>query len=1544
MRIELRALCVALSLIAAAAVFGQDAQTTARGNSPTGAAASSDVDNINLFNGNLTVRVPISPSFPLDGGASYGISMTFTGQPWDFVGTSRSLKTPTPNRRSNAGTGWIVGMGRLISPSDTTNTNSFRSWIYASPDGSDHRFYDQIHPADCSSDPAAPNHCPAGIQYTRDNTYLRLRENGSTVSVDFPNGVRHVFDATSGELKEIWTPFDTTSPSVSIQDIPSSTNPLADCKDDQATSGCFIINDKFNRTSYITFTGDGNVYYRQRRVHQIILPAASPDPSLSCAAHPPPLVYSFWFKDGGVTTLPQDSDICYAKNSSSPNPVYTPLLDHVTFPDGTNYSFDYYNDAAGVSCSQGSLKTLTLPTSGIVSYTYQNYLGPVLITDDDDPPYTPGVHTVQRDGGTWTYTTAKTLDKDYAPGCVDVCSEPAEFKVTLDRPDGARTVNYFSVAKHTSRYASNTEGWTSSEYGLPLTRRASLSHADPFGVTRFLSTQIQPTSTGAVSRSTYLTYENDGNLVLGNDNDRRVVGALTVFDLDGKSVATQNSNFDGFGHYRTATTKSSGFQNAAGASIDSTKIATINFNPTVTYSPSTALVMPATWILGTFDYRQLQEGTSTFRSDACYDAATGFLNFARQRTNASAPSSTDIVTAYSVEAGTGNVAVEKTFGGDDSAHVTDTPANLCSSNPSSSPVTEIHHTYSYGVRSASIYYSGTSAMPFKSLDQTIDPIGVPASSRDVSLHQTLFTYDCTSRLYKQTPPPAGSDSLTYTYTNASAGVAAAVTTSQSDKTTTSTYDGFGRLTGESHSMPGGTAQRSTAYDAMGRRTAVSEWRYSSEPVNQTLFDLYDEFGRLKHTTMPDLDAQGQHHAIGTTYTNSGIAVVQRTSTVGTASGTETTATTAEYYDAFGRLRNVVEPSGTITNYAYDAADHLVSVCVNTSNCQNRTFTYDGRGFLTKEVHPENGETDYLYDGRGHVIYKQIGTGQSDRDLIFTYDAAERLTKVEQRKSGTGRTCASGLTCQTLKDFTYGTTGNLLGRLQSATRHNYDASSDRTVTETYSNDDGGRLKNIATDIAKDGVTLKSISSPNADLYDYDTSGQITAIHYPTCANCGGSAFSVAQTWSNGFLTGVTNFADFSRAANGMVTSVVHKNSANGATTTDTYTEDPNQIPRPASIKFESYAACSAPSIAAQPSNQTASNGSATLSVAPSNLHYQWYQIISGSGVAISGATNATLAVTGISQNTSYYVVVYNSCGQVTSATATVFVPTCPSISATTQSQTIASGQSLTLSVTANGDPTLHYQWYRGSSGDTSAPVGSDSSSYPTGALFATTRYWVRVSNGCSTPASSGTILLTIALPKPASLQATASVVVQPSTWQVSVSWQPSPGADHYQIYRIADAQTSFTLWQSNVTASPITDSIAPGTVRAYYVVAVDSSGGSASPPSDPDIASAVTLTPVSSQGLVRFQDFNQLLDGINAIRLATGHATVTWADIVPAGVPVPTSGNVSVIYATQVKALRDALDAARALFTPPLPVISYTNPISGDFISATHVNLLIGGMQ
>lgn len=76
-----------------------------------------------------------------------------------------------------------------------------------------------------------------------------------------------------------------------------------------------------------------------------------------------------------------------------------------------------------------------------------------------------------------------------------------------------------------------------------------------------------------------------------------------------------------------------------------------------------------------------------------------------------------------------------------------------------------------------------------------------------------------------------------------------------------------------------------------------------------------------------------------------------------------------------------------------------------------------------------------------------------------------------------------------------------------------------------------------------------------------------------------------------------------------------------------------------------------------------------------------------------------------------------------------------------SVTIATGYTATLSVTAAGFPTPSFQWYQGSSGDTSTPVGSNSSSLTTPALTTTTSYWVRATNAGG-PADSSTAVVTV----------------------------------------------------------------------------------------------------------------------------------------------------------------------------------------------------------
>ncbi len=90
---------------------------------------------------------------------------------------------------------------------------------------------------------------------------------------------------------------------------------------------------------------------------------------------------------------------------------------------------------------------------------------------------------------------------------------------------------------------------------------------------------------------------------------------------------------------------------------------------------------------------------------------------------------------------------------------------------------------------------------------------------------------------------------------------------------------------------------------------------------------------------------------------------------------------------------------------------------------------------------------------------------------------------------------------------------------------------------------------------------------------------------------------------------------------------------------------------------------------------------------------------------------------------------------------------PTIGTQPQDASITGGTTATLTVGAAGQGPLSYQWYTGSAGDTSAPVGTNAPSFTTPALTATTSYWVRVTGPGGT-VDSRTATVTVGVAPPA----------------------------------------------------------------------------------------------------------------------------------------------------------------------------------------------------
>ncbi len=146
----------------------------------------------------------------------------------------------------------------------------------------------------------------------------------------------------------------------------------------------------------------------------------------------------------------------------------------------------------------------------------------------------------------------------------------------------------------------------------------------------------------------------------------------------------------------------------------------------------------------------------------------------------------------------------------------------------------------------------------------------------------------------------------------------------------------------------------------------------------------------------------------------------------------------------------------------------------------------------------------------------------------------------------------------------------------------------------------------------------------------------------------------------------------------------------------------------------------------------------------------------------------------------------------------YASSAPAILSITPTVTIAPDGLATLTVATEG-AALTYQWYRGTSGDTSTPIAWDSSSgtYTTESLAAGANYWVRVTGGGSSVDS-----------------ATMSVAISSSLLAPTITLQPSgQTCDETQSATFSVAATSATGYQWRKNGLPI-----DGATSATYTVA------------------------------------------------------------------------------------------------------------------------------
>ncbi len=328
----------------------------------------------------------------------------------------------------------------------------------------------------------------------------------------------------------------------------------------------------------------------------------------------------------------------------------------------------------------------------------------------------------------------------------------------------------------------------------------------------------------------------------------------------------------------------------------------------------------------------------------------------------------------------------------------------------------------------------------------------------------------------------------------------------------------------------------------------------------------------------------------------------------------------------------------------------------------------------------------------------------------------------------------------------GDTSTLVGNSSSFTTPALQATTNYWVKVTDSNSTSTSLNsNTAT------ITVSSASAPT--ITTQPASQTIASGQMATLTVVATGTLPLTYQWYQGTSGNTstpvgTNSSSFSTPALTATTSYwVKVSNSVGSTNSNT-----------ATVTVSSTAP---PNITTQPASQTIVSGqTAVLTVVATGatpLTYQWYQGMTGDTSTLVGTNSSSFTTPALTATTNYWVKVSNTAGSTNSNTATITVLSTPSITVQPASQTITSGQSATLFVTATGSGQLSYQWYQGNSGDTTIPVGGNSSTFTTPALTATTSYWVKVTNSAGF-VNSNTATITVAI--------APSITAQPGSVSIS----------------------------------------------------------------------------------------------------------------------------------------------------------------------------------